>query len=526
MRAAGSIDRTGNFYALLVVLIGGALISLFYFTGLFGSDDLAYINGAAGFGQAPHYALLGAARYTISFPLRVMLEISGNEPQRAVFGFVVVFMVLALTVYLLVRKLYDKREALLSSMLVVVNPVLYFFAGAVLPDNMLSILFVTAILFFAYWYRNIRTDPSIGGWSLFLASSFAALCYVTKEAALAFFVPVAVYALWTIRKLPLSLAAKHLGLGLGGTACVLLGDLLISYGIFGDPLIRFTVAKNMNVVEEAAKFMSYQGTAPAERFNYAYGQFKALWPAVPLYVASIFVLAWRHRSIPRFLCSVDGIVSVSAIWVLLFLTFGTISLHEYVGIPIQVRYYAPAAVLFCIVMARAVSPWLASSGIWRTAATALLVVMIVYQVVFPLERAGDIYRAREFRAFQGAVSNAQEQFPGVPIYADEYFSFRALGYGARHGVQPAKGNMHRNQRAIFIYNPLEASKHSGAWPLRCLSASDAGARDITREVSPRMAKTRMDGIEAELGFFDWSMTEAKSRILVLMVEPGSVCQAD
>lgn len=403
MRTVESTGQAGNFYALLTVLIGAALISLFYFTGLFGSDDLAYINGAASFGQAPYYALLGAARYTVSMPLRAMLELSGNEPQQAVFGFIVVFIALVLVVYFLVGRIYDKREALLSSMLVAANPVLFFFAGAVLPDNILSILFVAAILLFAYWYKSIRTDPAFGRWSLFFASSLAALCYVTKEAALAFFLPVAVYALWTIRKLPLSLAAKQLGWGLGGTASVLLGDLLLSYGLFGDPLIRFTVTKNMHVVEEAAKFMSYQGATPVERFNYAYGQFKALWPAVPFYVASIVVVAWRHRSIPRFVCSVDGIVSLSAVWVLLFLTFGTISLREYVGIPIQVRYYAPAAVLLCIAMMRAISPWLASHRIWRAAVMVLLMVLITYQVVFPVERAGDIYRAREFRAFQAAV---------------------------------------------------------------------------------------------------------------------------
>ncbi|MGS1076558.1 ArnT family glycosyltransferase [Pseudoxanthomonas beigongshangi] len=526
MRAADSTGQTDNFYALLLVVIGGALISLFYFTGLFGSDDLAYINGAAGFGQAPYYALLGAARYTISVPLRVMLELSGNEPQRAAFGFVVVFIALALAVYFLAGKIYDKRVALLSSVLVVVNPVLFFFAGAVLPDNMLSILFVAAVLLFACWYQCVRSNPSSGGWSLFLASTFAALCYVTKEAALAFFLPVAVYALWTIRKLPLPLAARHLGWGLGGTVCVLLGDLLLSYGIFGDPLIRFTVAKNMNVVEEAAKFMSYQGSTPVERFHYAYGQFKALWPAVPIYLASILFLVWQHRSVSRFVCSVDGIVSLSAVWVMLFLTFGTISLHEYVGIPIQVRYYAPAAVLFCVVLARAVSPWLASTTIWRAAAMVLLTALMIYQVTFPAERAGDIYRAREFRAFQAAVSNAQERFPGVPVYAGDYFSFRALGYGPHHGVSPVKGNLHGGSEAIIIYNPAEAAKHADAWPLRCLSTADAGVTDITSEVAPRMARTRMDGVEAELGFFDWSMTETKPRVLVIMVERDGRCRSD
>lgn len=526
MRAADNTGQADNFFALLLVIIGGALISLFYFTGLFGSDDLAYINGALGFGEAPYYALLGAARYTMSLPLRVMLELSGNEPQKAVFGFVLVFLALALVVYLLARRVYDKREALLSSILVAVNPVLFFFAGAVLPDNMLSILFVIAVLLFAYWYKSVRSDPLSGGWSLFLASTFAALCYVTKEAALVFFLPVAVYALGTICRLPSRSVVRHLAWGIGGAACVLLGDLLLSYGIFADPLIRFTVAKKMNVVEEAAKFMSYQGTTPVERFNYAYGQFKALWPAVPIYLAAVPVLVWRHRSIPRFVCSVDGIVSLSAVWVLLFLTFGSISLQEYVGIPIQVRYYAPAAVLFCIVLARAMSPWLASGGIWRPAGMTLFVVLVAYQVAFPAERAGDIYRAREFRAFQAAVSNARERFPGVPVYADDYFSFRALGYGAEHGVSPAKGNLRRGSKAIIVYNPSEASKHATAWPLRCVSASDMGVKDITSEVGPRLARTRMDGVEAELGFFDWSMTETRPRVLVLLVEPDGACQSE
>lgn len=526
MRVADSAGRTGNPCALLLVVIGGVLLSLFYFTGLFGSDDLAYINGASGFGHAPYYALLGAARYTMSVPLRVMLELSGNEPQRAVFGFVLVFISLALIVYFLVRKIFGERDALVSSALIVVNPVLFFFAGAVLPDNMLSILFVAAVLLFAHWYGCVRADPDKGGWSLFFAASFAALCYVTKEAALAFFLPIAIYAFGVIFRMPRPAAVRHLAWGLAGTAGVLLGDLLLSYLLFGDPLIRFTVAENMNVVEEAAKFMSYQGTRPVERFNYAYGQFKALWPAIPIYVAAVLLLIWRHRSFKRFVCSADGVICLSGLWVVVFLTFGSISLREYVGIPIQVRYYAPAAALFCIAMARVASPWLASSTGWRIVGVAFLVLLSIQQVVFPAERAGDIYRAREFRAFQAAVSNAQDQFPGVPVYVDDYFAFRALGYGPRPGVLPAKGNLRAGNKAIVIYNPSEASKHMDRWPLRCASEDGMGVGDITSFVGARMARTRLDSIEAELGFFDWSLMEAKSRVMVLMVEPNGNCRPD
>lgn len=526
MRSASNTGQAYNFNALVLVIVGAALISLFYFTGLFGSDDLAYINGAQGFGHAPDYAWLGAARYTVSLPLRVMLELSGNEPQKAVFGFVLVFIALALAVYFLVRKVYGERVALLSSVLVIANPVLFFYAGAVLPDNILSLLFVTAVLLFAYWYKSVRSDSASGGWSLFVASAFAALCYVTKEAALAFFLPIAVYAMCTILKLSPRMALRHLGWGVGGTASVLLGDLLLSYAIFGDPLIRFTVAKNMNVVEEAAKFMSYQGATPATRFSYAYGQFKALWPAVPVYLAAVVVLAWRQRSFAHFFYSIDGIVSLSLLWVVLFLTLGSISLRDYVGIPIQIRYYAPAAVLCCILLARAVSPWLASGGIRRVIGTALLVMLAVYQVAYPADRAGDIYRAREFRAFQAAISNARERFPGVPVYVDDYFSFRALGYGPQPGVSPVKGNQSRMSKAIIVYHPSVASKLANTWPVRCISAADSGVSDITAEVGVRTARTRMDGVEAELGFFDWSMTEAKPRVLVLMVEPGGACRAD
>src|SRR5690606_19796865 len=124
--------------SIALMLILGGLIAAYYFTGLYGSDDLSYVSGAYGLaGGTPSYAILGGARYTITVTLRAMLEVVGHDPQRADAWFSVIYLLLSIVVYLLVRRLYGIESGICSAFLVIANPILFLYSGAILPDNVL-----------------------------------------------------------------------------------------------------------------------------------------------------------------------------------------------------------------------------------------------------------------------------------------------------------------------------------------------------------------------------------------------------
>lgn len=513
--------------AIALILVSGGLIAAYYFTGFFGSDDLSYVSGAYGLsGGTPPYAIVGGARYTITIPLRMLLEVAGHDPQRAVVWFSVVYLLLSIVVYLLVSRLYGRGAGICSALLVIANPILFLYSGAILPDNVLALFLASSVLLFACWLRACESSSATRNKAmLFVAAALAGCCYATKEASTLFFVPLAVYGILALRRNSGQQALLILAVAFSGFLSVVCMDALLSGYIYGDPFIRLNAAENMDVIGSAERIMSKQGIYPWQRVANLWGQFSRTWPTIPVYFIAILYLVIMHRRIGSFMASTDGIVAVTAVWIFTFLTFGSVSIKQYVGIPLQERYYAPGAVLLCICLGRAVADLAMRAstrgqGVLWGAVAALMMI----QVAWPASLAGNIYRAREYRATVAAVKNASRLYPDVPVFVDSYLAFRVLGYGSVKGAGVLRDNDNPS-RFIYIYS-LSRKKRPDKHLSRILRCEKAGrgAESITSMIVDDEWRTRFDAVEAELGFVNRADREPSPKVRALMVKASRACR--
>lgn len=507
---------------LLVLTVLGLAIGGYFFAGLYGSDDLQYVAGAYGLGgQVPDYATIGGGRYTITAPLRFFLIASSGDLQIAVLGFTLMYIAGACVVCCLVSRVASKSTALLSGILVVSNPLLFIYSGAVLPDNVLAILYACAALVLARW--GVGYDTRLVRFGLLvLVGGAAGLSYITKEASVVFMLPLCVYAAYfSIRRGGGAEFVMTVSFGLLGFGLVLLGDMALSSYTFGHPFARLAYASELNLVDGVRKFMDRQGTYPWERLSTVWDQFWTTWPAVVLYLVGAGYLVAVRGSLVNFFRSVDGVIAVSAAWTFAYLTWGSVSLREYIGVPLQERYFAPCAVLLCVLFARALVELYERHFSGRTRLACITVVLLVgWQVLWPLDRAGDIYRAAEHRELRTAVASQRLLSPEVPIFVDHYFNMR----GARYGHLPIKGSLAsgRPEESRFIYIFNERERPRSAAEKAVLTCMESGAQDVSTEGRPPRYRTRLDAIKAGLGFHD-RVDPTASRVRVIFVENMGRC---
>lgn len=503
--------------AFLALVIGG-----YFFTGLYGSDDLQYVAGAIGLGgDIPAYATLGGGRYTVTVPLRLFLELGGGDPQLAVVGFTAVYLAIVLGAYLLIAQIHNKATAFVAAALIAANPLLFIYSGAVLPDNILAMSFACAVILLARWGFGSDTRRT-RGWLLVLVGVFAGLCYVTKEASLIFFPPLCVYTvLVAIARGGIRELAAAVAIGLLGFCVVLAVDMALSAYLFGHPFSRLTYAAELDLVVGVRHFMEKQGTYPWERFGTVWDQLWVSWPAVIVYLIGALYLIQLRGSVRAFLLSMDGVIALSVAWTFGYLTWGSVSFREYIGVPLQERYYAPCALLLCILMARAVVEFVERHLAGREWVARIgLALLVGWQVLWPLERAGNIYRAAEHREFRAAIASQRLLSPGTPIFVDHYFNMR----GARYGHLPVTGSLASGRPAepSFVYIFNERERPRSAAEKAVLGCLGTGARDVSNEGRAPSYQTRLDAMKAGLGFHD-SVATVQSRVGAILVEDMDRC---
>jgi hypothetical protein len=175
---------------LLCLCTFALLVGIFYFTGLFSSDDIQYVSGARSILHGlEHEATVGGARLTVSLPLAFFLYLTNDVAQYAVLGFISFYISLVLLTYYGGLLLFSRAVGLIAAILVLANPIIFYYSGAILPDNILAIFFLTHVIAMGYFIKlNIEASPCEGKKkiAIFIAGIAMGLCYATKEASLLF----------------------------------------------------------------------------------------------------------------------------------------------------------------------------------------------------------------------------------------------------------------------------------------------------------------------------------------------------
>lgn len=504
--AAQAAIWQGAYFGIL--LIGSAMLGGYYYIGPFGSDDLQYVQLVAGGAPA-----LGTGRFAISGYYWLLANWLGI--QQAAYSFFLFGAAIGIATYLLSKRFVPEHVAMLSGLLAAFNPLTFYYSAAILPDNPLGLFYVIHVGTFAIyaWGRGGCACAALSG-------AMLAACYATKEASMVFAAPTALVGAWLLATRRASIL-RGVVVFVVAFVAVIAVDIFASWLLLGDPVFRLTYSVGHDVVGHARKYMDSQGVLPWERLAYVVDRSLAFIPKSVLLLNAVAIvamplLAWRHR---RDLLAPAIYASVSAFVVVAYLTWGTISLKDYVGVPLQVRYYLPAVPIGAVCTATflwAGSRWVARAPRVEVTVFSLLGLIILgLQVKHPAPHAGRAYRAPEVIAIGRAVAVVKRDAPGVQVVGDTYVSGRYAAYGPQMGVL-GREEISRRSLRDFIFVVADANRRKDV-EMEAVRRCAESMEEIGQPGSFLVPATRGDAISLMLGDPSNVRFESNPRVRVFAV---------
>ena len=415
---------------LAALLATSLLLDFIFYTGFFASDDIQYFSGIHAIaGYSRFIPDLGNTRLGVTLPDALLYRLTDSIAAVAWFH-TAYHLILVILAYVLGRMLHGERTGLSAAALVAINPLIYVHAGAVLPDNAASCWLTASMIVIVSTQRRTPHGEGVLSWNrrrfigYVIAGAMLGLCYTCKETALIMTIPAAILIISSgpLRNLVWIQNGAALAVGL---VMVMVLDLVALRIISGDWIFR------LSLVTDSEKIflddMARQGETPFARVRYAWISLASLMSlSIWLLAAgSVAYAFWKQRSI--------GLMAFFW-WPLVYLTVGSTSLTSYVAPTIQARYYAilivPAALMAAAIINLLSQRWRDRGERWSHRWGPVLAIVVLVGVVGGLElkrnagRAGNLYRAREVRAFVTAIETARARYPEYPIVVSPYYRFR------------------------------------------------------------------------------------------------------
>ena len=169
-------------------------VDFLYFTGLFASDDAAYLFGSRQLAEGgPLGAGMASARLAITVPDAVVYWLSGGSTAWIAWFHVAYHLGLVAIAFHLGRLIADERVGLLAAVLTARSRCLYVYAGAVLPDNAMAFWLglLLIVLEVARQRREQMSAGEMGRWYA-VAGLLIGVAYSCKESALVVTIPAAI----------------------------------------------------------------------------------------------------------------------------------------------------------------------------------------------------------------------------------------------------------------------------------------------------------------------------------------------
>ncbi|EXI69230.1 MAG: putative membrane protein [Candidatus Accumulibacter adjunctus] len=282
--AAGGTASRGNSPWLLPALLLAALtLRLAFFTGCFGSDEVTYTEQALKIAQGEwaRADYIGAVRLGISLPVGFLVWILGRSEFVANLWSLLCSLGEIALVYLIARRFWGERAAVLSGLVLAFTPLHAHYAGRLMADAPLA--FFISLSFFALF----EGDRS-GRRAYYLCAGLAAgfVWWIKSSVALVY---VLVFALYVVRERRLH--SKWLLMATGFLAMLVLNGLLflIMEGDFWK-IWRMTTSGAAEYVQKVSS-----SNDPTFYVRLLLLDIKHTWLLGPLAVAGLLLWLTRNR---------------------------------------------------------------------------------------------------------------------------------------------------------------------------------------------------------------------------------------
>lgn len=426
-------------WPIALTLLALALNAYFY-SGFYMSDDISYLDGIQRLaaGEKLEAANIAHTRLALIFPAAFVYWLSGSLTLTIASFCLYHPVVVGLTV-LAGRVAFGRRAAVLSAAMVTLAPVYYFYGGAVLPDNGLSMWLALLLLLVLVTVKEGASGKLSRRRELCLwatAGVLTGIAYSAKEPGLIMAVPVAgAIALscvprWGWRWSWVAVGGYGLALAL-----MLVIEALVLRATTGEWTFRLVSGVgNAENVEALLERVNRQGRWPLQRLHFLATRLTPFFLPFGLLLmiganaAALFLFRGAAR---RFTLVAIGF----SLWPLLYLTLGTTNFTRYLPPPIQhARYYAicviPALLVTGAVMAHlsdlALRRFSSRRVAWVVALAPAIVIGLWGAALFVKHepQAGTAYRALQAKSALAAFKDARLLYPKTPVVLSSYLSRR------------------------------------------------------------------------------------------------------
>jgi hypothetical protein len=502
--------------SLVLPLAIALILDAVFYTGYLASDDNGYLS--IGYrvlrGEAmPVY--VGSVRLGMSIPVIVLYWLADGRAHLIASAFALLHPVLVVLVYCIGHLSHGPTVARMAAVLTAICPFMYVFAGAILPDLLMSSgIALSLIAVMLAVSRRGLLWPALAGIALGLA-------YSVKETALVMAVPALASLLLALRS-NIRAAAASAAAFLGGLLAAMLLETLGLRLSTGEWVTHLGMLAAADTQQHLAETAVTQGLGPWSRFNTTFLELKLIGPLwIWMLVLGSIAYGWvKDRSWP---------VWLFAVWSFAYLTWGTTSLSSYNPPPIQPRYYSMVFVPASVVIARvlvAVARPIASARVRAWSFAALIAALSFGELARNRLRAGDIYGAWMARGVELAYRSASLGRPDLKVVLSPEYGWSLDGMFLEH-APPNLVSLHEWDRARcpeppFLY--VELGRRFEEAKLSKLVGRPLSISTYDVIYPERRLERLWDGI---LGFFlvgprpprgtwSWHMRET----LVLLVEAG------
>lgn len=408
-----------DFVALAAVVACAAAIAWFYYTGLYCSDDTRYLIGAIriAIGEDISTGSLAERRVALLIPAALMYGLT-RSIDWAIAIYPLFYVGVGVVSYVLARRFFGRRAAVVAALLALAQPTLFLYAGALTPD-LASAFFLALALFFVC----LMIDAEARGPRLWLAAAIGAsiaMAFVLKESsAVIVVIPAVLVAVGLARK-QVAVSITVAAMMVAGFGLVLLLETVLFRVAAGH---WYSSVASLLAPHDFGRYVDVQGRTPLMRLRTLR---VVLGPhATMLFlVAGVGSIQLLWQSLKRQLSFREAVTwwTIAGFWAwpAFYFTFGTASLSEYAPPVMQQRYYAPCVVPAVLLVVRLLESFV-SAPVWKPGrlagglvAAGLLLLLLAAPYAERHQR-GLIYGAPAKEAFIIAVADLQRRFPELPI---------------------------------------------------------------------------------------------------------------
>ncbi|TYT23534.1 hypothetical protein FZO89_14855 [Luteimonas viscosa] len=411
-------------FGLGVALFAPLLLAYLYYTGLYCSDDTRYLIGAIRIASGEEISTTSVAerRVVLLLPAAAMYALSASvELSVAIYG--LFFLMLGGTGFLLARQFFGPLGAAAAAVLAVSQPVVFLYAGAMAPDIASSVFLVAGLYCLCRWIggdhasRNARRRARAYA---FGAGASLAVGFVVKESGAVVLVIPAALLLWKAWRDRVSIAVLD-GMAMAtGFAVVLLIEMLVFRVTSGD---WYSSVGSLLSPHDFTGYADAQGRTVRARLDslrYLLGDHSwALFLFAGVATAHLLWDTFRRR-LRGPAATMWWTIAAFWVWPLLYFTYGSGSLSEYVFPVMQQRYYAPCIVPAALLVMRLLTSLAGCAGRSWIRIPVLAALCLVWLALSSgpnreWNQRGLIYSAAAKEAFELALMDAQRRYPGVSV---------------------------------------------------------------------------------------------------------------